>query len=354
MGLKILHSADWHLDTPFADFSEPQRQRLQEAQSQIPNKIAELCRRENCDLMLLAGDLFEGKPRAETLVRLKEALRKSGVPVLIAPGDFDFCQPGSPWLEDSWPENVYIFRGDLESVSIAGLDCRIYGAAYQGKSCPGLLENFTAHGEERYRIALLHGDPTQPDSPCCPITASQVRQSGLHYLALGHLHKAGAFRSGDTLCVWPGCPMGRNWEESGEKGVCIVTLGDRAEVQALSLDTIRFHDLEVNIGNDAHAALESVLPSGGSQDFFRITLGGYGTLNLKSLRPQFHAFPNLKLVDNTLPPMALWGNADRDSLEGIYFQMLHDLMEQDTKHADEVRLAAEISRKLLSGKEIIL
>lgn len=354
MGLKILHSADWHLGSSFAGFTEKQRNILMQEQQQIPSKIADLCRREDCDMMLLAGDIFDGEPDGETLAGFKDALQKTGVPVLISPGEHDFCQPESPWLEDTWPENVYIFRGELESVTISGLDCRVYGAAYQGTSCPGLLKNFTAHCDERYRIALLHGDAMHTDSVCCPITASQVRHSGLTYLALGHVHKAGAFRAGDTLCVWPGCPMGRNWEESGDKGVCIVTLDEPVDIQAVCLDTIRFYDLEVDIGDNAHAALEAALPTGGSQDFFRISLIGSGDVDLKALQPQYSAFPNLELLDNTEPPLDLWGSADSDSLEGVYFQMLHDLMEQDTEHVDQVRLAAEISRRILSGKEIIL
>lgn len=354
MGLKILHSADWHLDSPFAGFSQEQRNTLKQAQKQIPYKIADLCRREDCDMMLLAGDLFDGSPTQETVALLKDALRGSGVPVLISPGNHDFCGPGSPWLEESWPENVFIFTGELESVTISGLDCRIYGAGYQSMDCPGLLENFTAHGSERYRIALLHGDPMQAKSPYCPITASQVRRSGLTYLALGHVHKAGAFRSGDTLCAWPGCPMGRGWDETGEKGVCIVTLDDHAEVQAVSLDTLRFHDLAVDIGDNAQEALESILPGGGSQDFFRITLGGFGDVDLGDLQAQFSGFPNLELRDNTEPPIDLWSSSDEDSLEGIYFQMLHELMEQDGEHAEQVRLAAEISRRILSGREVIL
>ena len=35
MGLKILHSADWHLDSPFAGFTEQQRQFLKEEQKLI-------------------------------------------------------------------------------------------------------------------------------------------------------------------------------------------------------------------------------------------------------------------------------------------------------------------------------
>ena len=38
MGLKILHSADWHLDSPFAGFTEEQRQLLKEEQRRIPGK----------------------------------------------------------------------------------------------------------------------------------------------------------------------------------------------------------------------------------------------------------------------------------------------------------------------------
>ena len=45
MGLKILHSADWHLDSPFTGFSPEQRALLKEEQGKLPGKIADLCRR---------------------------------------------------------------------------------------------------------------------------------------------------------------------------------------------------------------------------------------------------------------------------------------------------------------------
>ena len=82
MGLKILHSADWHLDSPFAGFPEAQRILLRNEQRKIPGKIADLCRREDCDMMLLAGDLFDGEPTRESIRVLKKALADCGVPVL--------------------------------------------------------------------------------------------------------------------------------------------------------------------------------------------------------------------------------------------------------------------------------
>ena len=354
MGLKILHSADWHLDSPFAGFPEAQRAFLKREQRKIPGKIADLCRSEDCDLVLLAGDLFDGDATRETLDLVKAELKHCGVPVLISPGNHDFCVPGSPWLEESWPENVFVFTGELESVTIQGLDCRVYGAGYQSFDSPGLLADFRAEGQERYRVAVLHGDPTQKNSPYSPITTAQVKNSGLDYLALGHIHAAGAFQAGKTLCAWPGCPMGRGWDETGEKGVCIVTLSDTAEIEAVGLDTLRFHELEVDIGEDAALALEDALPAAGSKDFYRVTLVGTGKVDLPALKGGLGAFPHLQLRDKTEEFADIWPDAEEDTLEGIYFQMLRRAMDSDPAAAKHVQLAAEISRKLLRGKEVTL
>ena len=354
MGLKILHAADLHLDSPFTGFSESQRQLLKEQQKDLPGKIADLCRREGCDLMLLAGDIFDGEASRDTIDSLKEALTRCGVPVFIAPGNHDFCAPGSPWLTESWPDNVYVFTGGLESVTLDPLSCRVYGGGFRSMDCPPVLEGFRAEGTEQYKIAVLHGDPTQRESPYNPITAGQVKASGLQYLALGHIHKAGAFRAGNTLCVWPGCPMGRGWDETGDKGVCIVTLEEEASVQAVSLDTIRFYDLEADAGADAVAAVESLLPPQGSRDFYRIALTGNADVEIKSIYKEFPDFPNLTLLDKTEPPIDLWENRDSDTLEGMYFQLLHRAMEEQPENARQILLAAEISRKLLDGREVKL
>ena len=354
MGLKILHSADWHLDSPFLGFNDRQRQLLQEAQQTIPGKVADLCRQEDCDLVLLAGDLFDGEARQETVALLKRELENCGVPVLIAPGNHDFYGDGSPWKEETWPENVFVFTGDLESVTIHGLNCRIYGAGFQSMDCPALLEGFRAQGDEAYCLAVLHGDPLQRNSPYNPITNAQVRNSTLDYLALGHVHKAGTFRSGETLCAWPGCPMGRGWDETGEKGVCIVTLGEEPRVQTRSLHLPRFFDLEAELQGSALETLERVLPAVPGDDFYRVTLTGNGHVDLEELQQEFSDFPNLQLRDQTEPPLEVWAAADEDSLEGIYFGMLRKAMEENPESAARIQLAAEISRKLLHVREVKL
>jgi DNA repair exonuclease SbcCD nuclease subunit len=348
MGLKILHTADWHLDSPFGAFQETQRSTLRRELRKVPGRLVELAHKEQVDLVLLAGDIFDGVASRESIDLMRHTLREFEVPVFISPGNHDFCSPDSPWLAENWPENVHVFTGGLESVAIPELSCRIYGAGYQSMDCPPLLQGFSAQGQERYCIGLLHGDPMVRQSPCCAITAAQVRESGLDYLALGHIHKAGSFQSGSTICAWPGCPMGRGWDETGEKGACIVTLDDTVQVRAVPLDFLRFYDLEVEIGEEACSALEQVLPATAGEDFYRITLTGSGSPDLAALQAYFSRFPNLELRDRTEPPVPLWSQLEEDSLKGVFFRLLKNSEDPNAS------LAAEISQRLLLGKEVRL
>lgn len=354
MGLKILLSADWHLGAPMTSLEEEERQQLQSVLRQLPELTAELCRREGCDLVLLAGDLLERTAGRDILDDLKQGLKACSVPVFIAPGNHDPLGPDSPWQE-SWPENVHIFGETLESVPLPELDCRIWGAGYTSMDCPPLLEGFRAEGEERWKLALLHGDPTRPDSPCCPVTAAQTEASGLDLLALGHIHKGGGFRAGKTLCAWPGCPQGRGWDETGEKGAVLITLDEEPLLQGVSFPGPRFHDLELELENNPLEALKEVLPAAHTDDFYRITLKGTGTPDLEELKASFPGVPHLKLRDRTVPPMDLWTGAGEDTLEGTFFGLLRSAaMEAEGRDREQILLAAQISRRILEGREVKL
>ena len=356
--MKLLHSADWHLDSPITGRTEAQTDLLKAALLEIPHKIAAAAKAEGCDLMLLSGDLFDGKHTPESLKALKDALAEAEIPVFIAPGNHDCLSPASPWLTERWPENVHIFTSSrIESVALSDLDCRIYGAAFTGMEAEGLLDGFRAECEETYAIGVLHGDPTAPSSPYCPVTAQQIRDSGLTYLALGHIHKGGQLQSGDTLCAWPGCPMGRGFDELDAKGVLIVTLDGRGcKTDFLPLNTPRFFELECNAGPDAAASLSRLLPAAGNSDFYRVTFTGESQPpDISLLEKQFSQFPNLILRDRTEPPIDLWANAGEDSLEGVYFGLLRRQLENaDAQDRETILLAAELSRRILENREVKL
>lgn len=351
--IKILHSADWHLDAPMRGFTDAQRKFLRRKMLSLPDTIADLAIREGCDLMLLSGDLFDGPYTPESFHAVSRALERVGIPVFISPGNHDFYSTESPWIRENWPKNVHIFtRQEISSVSVPGLSCRVYGAAFTGMDCPGLLDSFRADCAEQYAVMTLHGDATSANSPYCPVTAAQVRESGLDYLALGHIHAAG--RLGDR-CAWPGCPMGHGYDETGVKGVLLAELGGSVHVRFVPLDTPRFYDLSVTAGDDPFRAVSGVL-TGRFQDFYRIRVTGEASADaMNGLSEKLETYPNLTLLDETVPPVDLWGCAQSDSLEGVYFGILHDAMDgQDDQTRRALELAARISRQILQGREVEL
>ncbi len=355
--MKILHSADWHLDAPMSGYGEEQTLALRRHLRRIPERIVNLCLAESCDLLLLSGDLFDGKPSADTVRLVKNALERVKIPVVITPGNHDFCAADSPYLSADWPENVHIFtKPCMESFALPALDCCIYGAGYDAMDCPGLLQGFHTEGSEQWHIGVLHAEVDTPSSHYCPVTKLQIKESGLDYLALGHIHKAGSLRSGDTLCAWPGCPMGKGFDELGPKGVIIARLEDTVTAAFIPLDTPRFFDEEVEVSGDSIDAAAAILPAMESEDFYRITLTGYcGNVDTAAVKAAFPHIPNLTVVDETLPEMDLWRALGTDSLEGVYFDLLHAGCESESETVRRrAKLAAQLSRKILDGQEVKL
>ena len=346
--IKILHTADWHLDSRLQGFPESRRQSL----SEIPGQIFEVLRQESCDLVFIAGDVFDGADTPHTYQAVYDVLKAMAVPVFITPGNHDFCSPESPWNKELWPENVYIFRSQaIESVPLPELNCRVYGAGFSGMDCPSLLEDFHAERDEKYAIGIFHGDTTQLNSSYNPITKTQVQDSNLDYLALGHIHKGDSFTAGKTLCAWPGCPMGRGYDETGEKGVYIVTLDDSVSIHFRPLHNPKIFDLQAE-----PKALDNILPPVRSDDYYRVTLiGSCETPDLDCLKRAYSHLPNLELRDRTTRPVDVWGSSGEDSFEGVYFGLLKQAYDNaEGADKEEIYLAAEISRRLLDGQEVVL
>ena len=354
MGLKILHSADWHLDSPFGSFLQDRREFLRQAQLQIPGKIRTLCVNNHCDLLLLAGDLFDGPWSRDTLDIVRQELEACKIPVMIAPGNHDPWGPECPWLE-SWPENVHVFGKNLESVLLPELDCRIYGAGFSGMDCGSLLEGFHADGGETCQIGLFHGDPTNAGSPYNPVTSRQIRESGLQYLALGHIHAAGGLEVEHTVCSWPGSPMGRGWDETGPKGCLLAEVGAHTQVHTVSMGLPEFFREQVELTGGKVPSFDTILPPAGNRNFYQITVTGYGKIDLSDLYRKYYSFPNLEILDETVDADSLWQGAGEDSLRGEYFQKLKNAaLEADPETRKKIMLAAEISQKLLDGREVQL
>ena len=355
--IRILHTADWHIDAPLREFTDLQRRELRASLLEVPGRIADLCHREGCDLCLIAGDVFDGPYTREGYESVYRALERMEVPVFIAPGNHDPYREGSVWTRERWPENVYLFRRqELTSFAIPELSCRIYGAAFTGSNCPSLLGAFRAECAERHALLVLHGDPTNPASPYNSVTAAQVRDAGVDYAALGHIHTQGRFEAGAGMCAWPGCPMGRGFDETLTKGVLIAELEETVQLRFLPLNVPRFFEYTLDISGDPVETVAALLPPGGSRDHYRIRLTGEMQPGAMDYLPErFPDYPNLTILDETIPLGDVWEYAGEDSLAGLFFRILREgTRDADPATAQRLELAARIGKKILEGREVEL
>ena len=336
--LKIIHAADFHLDSPFSGLSPEQAVQRREEQRELLDRLAALARDRQADLVLLAGDLLDSeRVYRETALALNPALAAIPCPVFISPGNHDFYAPRSVWTALDWPDNVHIFSsGALEQVDLPG--CVLWGRAFTGPrqdTCP--LEGLAVPDDGRAHIACLHG-AVGPDSGYGPISPGDIAASRLDYLALGHIHQAsGLQREGSTYWAYPGCPEGRGFDELGEKGALYVEVEPgHVTAQFVPLAKRRYAVITADISGPASAldAILDILPGKTSDLICRLVLTGESEppdlAGLEqTLSPEFYS---LSLLDRTRLPRDLWARRGEDSLTGLF---LGAMWEMEQAHPDD-------------------
>ena len=325
--LRIIHAADFHLDSPFASLGEDKAVLRRREQRSLLTALAEAA--GDADLVLLAGDLLDsGVCHAETLEAMEDFLGSLSCPVFIAPGNHDHYSPESPWQRMKLGENVHVFSSVRpEGVSLPDLGCTVYGAAFTGPRSGAMLRGFHAEGEG-LKLMVLHGDVGGLggyDS----ITEAEIAGSGLHYLALGHIHGcSGLRRSGDVHWAYPGCLMGRGFDETGAKGFLRVEADEEScTAQFVPLPGRRYEILPVDVTNaeSLEGAVAAALPPDAGENVYRVVLRGQWPEKprLEALQAALESRCfRLELRDETTLLTDIWEDAGEDTLRGAFLRVL--------------------------------
>ena len=357
--LKLIHAADLHLDSPFSGLSPDRAALRREEQRQLLDRLGELAQQEQADLVLLAGDLLDtGRLYPQTAQALASALGRIPAPVFIAPGNHDPYNAASPYALPIWPDNVHIFTSPRpEAVALPGLNCTVYGAAFtQEQNDLEPMEHFSVQGDGLH-LMVLHGNVG--GAGYAPISPAQIAGSGLHYLALGHIHQAsGLQRAGNTYWAYPGCPEGRGFDELGEKGALAVTLDEsgRCTTRFAPLCRRRYEIVEADLTGreDALAAVEERLPAHTEQDIYRLRLTGSFPMDASLLRQLEQTLASrfwaMELQDRTRMPRDLWARAQEDSLTGLFLQIMAEQCRQQPEN-ETLQLAARFGLAALENGE---
>ena len=362
--VKILHAADFHLDSPFRALSpELARARRSEARENLV-RLANFANAQRVDLVLLAGDLFDSgeiyRETAETLVR---ALGSIHGRVFIAPGNHDYWCPGCAYDRVDWPERVHIFKSEqVESVDVPELNCVVHGAAFTAPECRNdVLRTFRAPQDGKTHLMVLHGD-VDGAPRYRAMARGEIAESGLSYLALGHVHAfSGVQRLWNTTWAYPGCPEGRGFDECGQRGVILGTVdAAQCDLRFVSFARRHYEILTVDVtGQTPEAAWEAALADRATAtDIYRIVLTGEtderGAEAERLCKAWEDRFYRLEVRDETTVARDVWARAGEDCLRGLFLQNL--LRRRAAAENEEARAkidrAARLGLAALDGRDL--
>ncbi len=324
--LKIIHGADFHLDSPFSGLFPQQAAQRRQEQRDLIGDLCQLVEAREADLLLLSGDLFDGQEiYRDTVEALADSLSQLSCPVFIAPGNHDFYHIRSPYATANWGANVHIFSTEsVEAVELPQKNAVVYGAAFLSPHMTrSPLEGFSAPSEDgKIHLMTLHGALDGTDY--APISQEIIAQSNLDYLALGHVHQFGGLQqSGNTHYAYSGCPQGRGFDELGEKGVLCVTLDGAdctAEFIPLCHRRYQITTLDVTDVDNIAQTIQGALPEDSQLDSHRFLLTGTAhQVDVKALTAQLEGSCfSLDIRDHTRPPMDIWAGKGEDNLRGLF------------------------------------
>lgn len=218
--MKMIHCADVHLDSRMQTHMLPTQ--AAERNAEITNtflRLTDYAAENEVRLVLLAGDLFDGaRVSVKTMDMVLSAIRRTPkVDYLYLCGNHD--EALSATLARELPENLKLFTDTWNTYRYEGVS--VSGVEITEQNCQSIYQELP-RVSDGVHIVLLHG---QIGTTCGAglINLNLLREKGIDYLALGHLHsyqQAPLDRRG--VYCYSGCLEGRGFDECGEKGFVLL------------------------------------------------------------------------------------------------------------------------------------
>ena len=369
--VKIVHTADLHFDTPFNEVDDKQRAINKEELKEVFKNIINFCKEKQVDILLLAGDIFDNLTlNRETIYFLENVFNNiKETRVFISPGNHDPYNNNSFYKLIKWPENVYIFKDKLEKVYIKELETNVWGAAFNEKYVrESLIRGFSQNNKE-INIMAIHGEisSSSEGNEYNPITLKDIQESGMDYIALGHRHNfSGVLKEGNTFYSYSGCPQGRGFDETGDKGI-IYGYVSKGAVELSFIKTCKrnYEEVYVDISNlfgyeeVIKKILDVIKEEDRKNNLYKIILKGEVSekfhIEEKVLKSKLvKDFYFCKVVDKTSIALDIKELSKGYSVKSIFVKnLLKKLQEAKTdEEKDIIKMALKIGVSSLSEAEV--
>ncbi|HYZ16001.1 MAG TPA: metallophosphoesterase [Candidatus Acidoferrum sp.] len=357
----IVHVADVHLETAFAEVRGGARRRA--ALAEAFARVVDLALERRADALTIGGDLYEAERAGPQTARFIFAqLARFGGPVLIAPGNHDPYSARALYARDDLPPNVQVFAEPAWSAQPLADGVTVYGFGHAPAE-PGRPFAGARFDRPGIRIALVHGSDEDRCPPgkraTAPFTLAEITAAGATCALAGHYHNGAVIEDGGVpRLAYPGSPEPIKFGERGNHGALVVTIADgRLRIEPVELARTRLAELDVALADagseyDVLGALEDRLRAFGRDDYLRVRLHGTvapGTrVDPELIADRFGpALGALEILDETAP--ADYAAIAREP--NVRGRAIADLLARAEAGDDDARVALRYAVAAFEGAE---
>ena len=366
--VKILHCADLHIGATVGFLKQNAEARRAETLL-TAEKIINLGIEKSIDILLIAGDLFDSNKIEDRFIDTVFAkIASAPFPVVVACGNHDPLNADSPFKTKALPENLYVFGNSDECKEYESLNLCVYGRSFETSSLMG-EECFTLKVDpSKINVLLQHGElKSDLKGEYNSITPAFVKNCGMDYIALGHVHKRSEIGKIDnTYFAYPGCPEPQGFDELEDKGVYLGEIGKGLCNLEFVSTAKRRHahekcDITGLLGEEEISlkitdTLKEKYGEGFGENLYKIELIGEisaeSQLNLAEIESRLSPLVFfVKLRDNTEFALDLEKLAGEASLKGIFAKkMLERMNTADDTQKESIKKALNLGLKAFLGE----
>lgn len=375
--IKILHTADIHLDSPFSLLDVKKAQARKTELRGTFTSMMMYAKMEKYDIVIMAGDIFDNEfVTKETMeLMVSQFAQNPDCRFVIAPGNHDPLTQRSPYRKVEFPPNVYIFASDdVTKFSFDDIGVDVYGWAFLDakKEDNPLRQGKLELDKNKINILAVHADMTSADSTCCPMNEADIASSGFDYVALGHIHTGGEVKqAGHTYYAYSGCLEGRSFDECGPKGAItckIETTAGRTEMTfgQKKFSRRRYEKCAVDVSgttdtNEVVSKIKTIITnySMGDDTLLRVRLFGTVSpswkIDMTKISAQALGVFYVEVRDESLPILDHEELMNDISIRGAFYRELLPKLKSDDP--EERRIASAALRyglSVLAGNDVEL
>lgn len=251
--MKIMSFGDLHLDSAFFGAKAPERAERRDVLRSVFLNIMKLCAEKKCDLLLIAGDLFDTtEPSEETLRMVGEELSLLGIPVVVSPGNHDPYRVGGIYdVIAGIAKNVHVFKSEaLESVELENLGVTVEGYAFLSDELRKNPLASPVNPSDKIKILNAHTDMVS-GSEYAGFSVDDLARHEYVFASLGHVHsRSGRVESKETVALFSGVLQGRSIDESLSGGVFLTEIEDGKVVSTEQISVSLWDNCIYEIGVD--------------------------------------------------------------------------------------------------------